>query len=89
LRGLKTQIEALETYLADLHLVITSGSFAMDMNFNASPKTAGEDLADIIVHGSINRATLAYHLTPERPEPDAPAPWYWAKRQVALGDREE
>lgn len=89
LRGLEAEIETLEKYLKDLHLAITSGSFAMDLNFDASPQAAGQDLADIIIHGSINCATLAYGMAGEASGPDAPAPWYWAKRQVALGDREQ
>lgn len=83
------QIDVLDRYLRNLHLALTDYGTSTSTSFMYATGTTHEDLADIIVHGSINRATLAYGLALDKPVADAPTPWYWAKRKSALAPREE
>jgi hypothetical protein len=78
------QIDTVARYVADLYLAITGNDSGTDLEFSGGSDGTAADLADLIVHGSINSATLAYGLAPQDETPDDPTPWYWAKRQSAL-----
>jgi hypothetical protein len=78
------QIETIERYLKNLHLALTECGTSTSGAFMGATGTTHEDLADILVHGSINMATIAYGVAPEEATPTDPAPWYWAKRKAVL-----
>ena len=84
LPDLGAQIDVLDRYLKNLHLALTECGTSTSTSFIYATGTTHEDLADVLVHGSINRATLAYGLASEKPVPADPTPWYWAKRKSAL-----
>ena len=85
LPDLAGQIDVLDRYLKNLHLALTEYGTSTSTSFMYATGTTHEDLADVLVHGSINRATLAYGLASDKPVADDPTPWYWAKRKSALG----
>jgi hypothetical protein len=80
LPDLQEQIDIMRRYLEDLYLVITHNGHSMDLA-NSSGHLA-QDLADIIVHGSINGACNYYGLAQKTAQ--NPAPWYWHAREETL-----
>jgi len=89
LPDLAGQIEVVQEMLADLYLALTCGRFHMETTFAFDPEGTAQSLADLLVHGTINRATLAYGLAPKEGSKQDPAPWYWAKRGHRLGTQEQ
>ena len=87
LPDLASQIAVVERLLADLYLIVRNGSFAMKMTFACDPTGTAESLADLLVYGTINRATLAYGAVPAEPTAADDRPWYWAKREAAVQGR--
>jgi len=86
LPDLASQIDVVQRLLADLYLIVHNGSFAMAMTFACDPTGTAESLADLLVHGTINRATLAYGAVASEPTETDQRPWYWAKREAAVRD---
>jgi hypothetical protein len=80
LPDLQGQIDVMRRYLEDLYLVITHNGHSMDLADTSG--NLAEDMADIIVHGSINAACNYYGLA--RKTEQNPAPWYWHERQETL-----
>jgi hypothetical protein len=78
------QIEVVEQRLADLYLALHCASFAMEGTFSYDPSGTAQSLADLLVHGTINEATLAYGLAPKESYTHDQTRWYWAKRAAAL-----
>lgn len=74
------QIDIVRRYLGDLYLVITHKGHSMDLADSSGH--LAEDMADIIVHGSINGACNYYGL-PRKTE-ENPTPWYWYARKETL-----
>ncbi len=83
LPNLQGQIDIVRRYLSDLYLVITHNGHSMDLA-QVSGNLA-EDMADIIVHGSINEAVNYYGVT--RQTSANPTPWYWHARSDTLKKR--
>ena len=81
---LEAQINIVERLLADLYLIFRNGSFAMQMTFGCDAAGTAESLADLLVHGTINRATLAYEVVPSEPSISDRTPWYWSKREAMI-----
>lgn len=80
LSALPEHIAVFDKYVGDLYLVLTRNSYHLELPFWASHSGTATDLADLIVHGSIDSATLAYGM-PRRTE-DNPVPWYyWHRKQ--------
>lgn len=77
-------LKVMESYLVDLYLVLTLGDYHATLDFNSSAKHVAKDLADLIVHGSINRAANVYGMS-ERTETN-PVPWYRAYRKKFFGE---
>jgi hypothetical protein len=84
LPDLAAQIVVVERLLVDLYLIVHNASFGMAMTFACDPTGTAESLADLLVHGTINRATLAYGAVASEPSAADDRPWYWAKREAAL-----
>lgn len=80
LPDLQKQIDIMTSYLEDLYLVVTHNGHSMDLADESINLAA--DMADIIVHGSINGACNYYGMA-KKTEPD-PAPWYWHAREETL-----
>jgi hypothetical protein len=80
LPDLQTQIDVLERYLKDIYLVVTHNGHSMDLADSSS--RLAWDMADIIVHGSINGACNYYGVTKVTDENRTP--WYWNCRQASL-----
>lgn len=80
LPDLQGQIDIMRRYLEDLYLVITHNGHSMDLADSSAH--LAEDMADIIVHGSINEACNYYGL-PRKTE-ENPTPWYWHAREQTL-----
>lgn len=90
------QIDVFERYLNDLLFLVDRCHHAMNTFGNA--KTTAEDIADLIVHGSINRATIEYGMAPKQGLiVEGDPPWYWYHRRqfyeegrlVSPGDDED
>ncbi|MBZ4421760.1 hypothetical protein [Myxococcus sp. RHSTA-1-4] len=75
---LQGQLDIFEQLLGDLFHVLTRGTFGFKLRFTASTEGTAEDLADLMVHGSINGAVNAYSVAQQTPE--NPVPWYYARR---------
>ena len=73
------QLDLFEQLLGDLYLVLTRNSYHLELRFQASHSRTAHDLADLMVHGSINEATRAYGVV--RKCPDNPVPWYYFHRE--------
>jgi hypothetical protein len=84
LPDLAAQIETMERYLSDLYRVSTGNSFQMSIGYSYSANEASRDLADLIVLGSINRATLDFGLVTEPSGRKGEQTWYWKSRQDFL-----
>ena len=82
LTALQSQLELFEHLLGDLYLVLTRNSYHLELKFQASNSRTADDLADIMVHGSINAAANEYGLAQKTAE--NPVPWYYAHRQRFL-----
>jgi len=80
LPDLQGQIDIVRHYLEDLYLVITHNGHSMDLADSSGH--LAEDMADIIVHGSINEACNYYGL-PRKTE-ENPTPWFWHAREQTL-----
>lgn len=52
------------------------------MSNSAGPAHVARDLADVIVHGSINEAVNYYGMAKKTEE--NPVPWYWHAREETL-----
>jgi hypothetical protein len=78
-------IKVFESYLSDLLFLIDRTQYSMNAPGLASPESTAADLTDLIVHGSINSATIAYGMAPATADqgPGEP-PWYWWHRQRFL-----
>ncbi|MFY0526126.1 hypothetical protein ACN28I_24260 [Archangium gephyra] len=79
LGDLQGQLDIFERLLGDLYLVLTRNAFIFHLNFHASTEGTAEDLADIMVHGSINSAVNAYGVA--RKTNKNPVPWYYFHRR--------
>jgi len=76
---IEKQLETFQAYVSPLHHVLTRNSMSFKLSWGSSSSgRAAEDLADIMVHGSINRACNAYGVP--RKTPENLAPWYWKAR---------
>lgn len=75
-------LKVIEKYLVDLYFVITWGTYYATLDFNSGAKHVAEDLADLIVHGSIGRAVDACGMS--RKSEDNPRLWYWYHRKTLL-----
>lgn len=84
LSDLAAQIAAVQHLLSDLYLIFHNGTFSLEMSFECDPVGTAESLADLLVHGTINRATLAYGVVPEQASTHDREPWYWAKREAVM-----
>jgi len=80
LPDLRQQIDVMRRYLEDLYLVLTHNGHSMDLADESG--NLAQDMADVIVHGSINRACNYYGL-PKKTEQN-PTPWYWHARRETL-----
>lgn len=76
---LQGQLDIIERLLGDLYLVLTRNAFIFRLDFHASTERTAEDLADIMVHGSINSAVNAYGVA--RKTNKNPVPWYYYHRR--------
>lgn len=74
------QIKVFERYLNDLLFLTSRSSHAMNWPGTGDANTTARDLADVIVFGSINFATLGYGMAPRKHSEGEP-PWYWYYRQ--------
>lgn len=90
------QIKVFERYLNDFLFLVSKSHHAMNTFGNAGG--TAEDVADLIVYGSINSAAIEYGMAPKggiRVEGDLPWYWYYRKKfykdrsLVALGEDEE
>jgi hypothetical protein len=79
LPDLAAQMETMERYISELYFVSTGNNFHMSTTFSYSDDETARDLADLIVLGSINRATQDFGLAANRREPGARS-WYWKRR---------
>ncbi|WP_147443680.1 hypothetical protein [Corallococcus sicarius] len=79
LDDLQSQLDIFERLLGDLYLVLTRNSFIFRLDFHASTEGTAQDLADIMVHGSINSAVNAYRVA--RKTNKNPVPWYYFHRE--------
>ncbi len=70
LPDLQGQIDIVQRYLHGLYLIVTNIHYSMDMSFAAGPEHLSKDLADVIVHGSINGAVSYYGMAKKTPEAD-------------------
>jgi hypothetical protein len=77
---LQGQIDIVRRYLEDLCLVVTHNGHSTDLADSSGH--LAQDMADIIVHGSINSACNYYGL-PRKTEQN-PTPWYWHAREKTL-----
>jgi hypothetical protein len=75
---LKQQLDILERYIRDLRTVVARTGTTFDLRYgNSDEETAAEDLADVMVHGSVARAILAYGVT----QRDDRQTWFWWQRR--------
>lgn len=79
---MQNQLDIVERLLSDLYLVLTRNSYRLELRFQADIKRTSGDLADLMVHGSINEAVNAYGVA--RKTDDNPKPWYYARRTLRL-----
>jgi hypothetical protein len=78
----EAQIKVFERHLRDLLFLATRGGHAMNWPITGDADTTAGDLADLIVHGSINWATIKYGMAPEYGVTVGDEPqWYWAYRK--------
>jgi hypothetical protein len=80
---LRRQIDFMSLYLRRMYLIVTHSDFSMELAFAGSG--VAPDLADIIVHGSINAAVNYYRVV--QPTKSNPTPWYWHARRKTLRSR--
>jgi hypothetical protein len=79
LREVEQQVGVFERYLGDLFAVLTKSQYSFHAPTWANVDNAATDVADLIVVGSINQATLEYGVVGAEPlETDR---LYWLKRQ--------
>ena len=89
LSGMKQQVQVFEQYLTDIYFVLTPGSvYMMNAMRYGNVKRTAEDFADIIVHGSIHRATLAYGVVTPPASGERPS-WYYLKRRDRIEATED
>lgn len=81
---LQTQIRLLERYLSKLYLIVTHGQFSMTHSFLRAGSLP-RDIADIVVHGSINAAATYYGVTKRKS--DTSPLWYSEARAMTLKAR--
>jgi len=79
LREVDQQVGVFERYLGDLYAILTRSQYSFDTPTCADPENAATDVADLIMLGSINHATLEYGLV--RAQPLEEDRLYWLKRQ--------
>lgn len=79
LTAIQGQLDLFEQLLGDLYLVLTRNWYDLERRFQASHSRTAHDLADLMVHGSINDATQVYGVV--RAGTDNPVPWYWLHRE--------
>jgi hypothetical protein len=80
------QIEVFKRYLNDLLFLVSKSRHAMNTFGNA--ETTAEDVADLIVYGSINWATIEYGMAPKQGIfVEGVPPWYWYYRKKFYEDR--
>jgi hypothetical protein len=80
LPDLQAQIDVMRRYLEDLYLIITHNGHSMDLADTSG--NLAQDMADVIVHGSIN-AACNYYGVPKKTEQNV-TPWYWHARRETL-----
>jgi hypothetical protein len=73
------QVRVFDQYLGDLYLVLTKSQHHMHLETDANVDNAASDMADLIMLGSINAATLEYGVV--RAETSPEPGYYWLKRQ--------
>ena len=81
LPDLKDQIDLMWSYLYRLYLVLTNRGYHGELSVG-DPEGTAKDLADLVTHGSVNRAVTYYGMAEVTPE--KPHPWYWKARENAL-----
>lgn len=85
LPALGGQIQVFGAYLSDLYLVVTGMAFdTSSSSFASSVDGTADDLADIIIHGSINSATIEYGLVSGDLSSSGAHSWYWSCRARSL-----
>lgn len=75
-------LKVIEKYLVDLYFVVTWATYHAHLDFNSGAKRVAEDLADLIVHGSIGHAVTACGMSHQSDQ--NPHPWYWYHRKTLL-----
>ena len=80
---LAKHIEILGNYIRDTHLMLTGYSIHDSAAFSYDEDETASDLADLIVLGSIGRATIDYGLIEDLSEQDY-SKNYWHRRKAAL-----
>lgn len=78
LDDIQGQLDIFEQLLGDLFLVLRWDGLSFDLQFEADTEGSANDLADLMVHGSINDAVNAYKVAQQTPE--NPVPWFYARR---------
>jgi hypothetical protein len=74
------QVKVFERYLNDLLFLTNRSQHGMSWPDTGDANTTAEDLADLVVFGSINLATLGYGMAPKKHGEGEP-PWYWYYRE--------
>jgi hypothetical protein len=84
LEQVQQQVEVFERYLHAICLVLTGGSFAMDSpGFRWDVEATAQDLADLIVIGSINEAVVRYGVVTDEKDMTFR---YWFRRKKFLDE---
>jgi hypothetical protein len=81
LPDLKDQIDLMWSYLQRLYLILTNRGYSDQLHVGNAEGTA-KDLADLVMHGSINMAVTYYGMAEVTSE--NPYPWYWKAREDTL-----
>ncbi len=79
LAQVQQQVEVFDRYLGDLYLVLTRSQHHMHLATMANVEDAATDITDLLLHGSINYATLEFGVV--RPELAPQPSYYWLKRK--------
>ena len=80
LEGVQGQVEVFERYCHSLCWALTGANYMMDgTGFRANIRTTAQDVADLIVLGSINTATVEYGVIQNDGDLEQR---YWARRKA-------
>jgi len=73
------QVKVFDRYLSDLYLILTKSQHHMHLETEANVEDAANDMADLLIHGSINYATLEFGVV--RRDPPEQDRYYWLRRR--------